>query len=472
MENDLKTVSEKSCASAPLRENLSAQDCIAAVATAAGPAGVCVVRVSGQDAFGIADRLVPQARRPFGQCQGGTFAHAAFHHPVTREKVDDGLVLVFHAPHSFTGEDVVEFQGHGGTLPSRRLLDAVLAAGARLAEPGEFSKRAFLNGRMDLTQAEAVCDFIQAKTDRIAHVARAQLDGALGSRINRLYDAMTAHCADIEHQLDFEEGELPESFLRQTAAALRETQTQIQRLIESWNTSGHLLRDGALVVISGKPNAGKSSLLNALLGRNRAIVHDAPGTTRDAIEESYALDGIPLRLVDTAGLRDTADAVEQEGVSRAHQFIRQADINLYLIDGTTCEAQDIPQHLDPARTLIVFTKSDLAAQARETGAFESVTLSSKTGEGLDALGRAILGKLGVDDGQGGAEIVNARHADELRTAHNATAHALAALAAPPCDLVIAANHLREAAEALGRIVGRCYADDLLDTIFSRFCVGK
>jgi tRNA modification GTPase len=342
------------------------------------------------------------------------------------------------------------------------LLEAVLAAGARLAEAGEFSKRAFLNGRMDLTQAEAVCDFIQAKTDRMAHVARAQLDGSLGSRINRLYDAMTAHCADIEHQLDFEEGELPDTFVRQTATAVQETQAQIQQLIASWNASGHLLRDGALVVISGKPNAGKSSLLNALLGRDRAIVHDAPGTTRDAIEESCALDGIPLRLVDTAGLRDTADAVEQEGVSRAHRLMRQADINLYLIDGTTREAP--PRDLDPARTIIVFTKSDLAAPPEAGGA---VAVSSKTGEGFDALGKMILRKLGADSGHD--NIVNARHAGELRTAHEAATHALAALS---CDLVIAANHLRDAAEALGRIVGRCYADDLLDTVFSRFCVGK
>ena len=440
---------------------------IAAIATASGPAGVCVIRISGEGAFEVADRLVPHAGKPCRERHGGTFFHADFHHPLTHEKIDDGLVLVFHAPHSFTGEDVIEFQGHGGALPSRRLLDAVLAAGARLAEAGEFSKRAFLNGRMDLTQAEAICDFIQAKTERIAHVARAQLDGALGSHINRLYDAMTAHCADIGHQLDFDEGELPDAFLRNTAEAIHETHTQIQRMIASWNTSGHLLREGELVVISGKPNVGKSSLLNAMLGHNRAIVHDAPGTTRDAIEERYSLEGIPLRLVDTAGLRDTADSVEQEGIARAHRFMQQADINLYLIDSTT---PDTPPHtLDPSRTIIVFTKKDLATRPDADG---SVAVSSTTGEGLDALGKLILCKLGVDLEQDSTAIVNARHANELRLAHDAASLALSALATSPCDLVIAANHLRDAAEALGRIVGRCYADDLLDTIFSRFCVGK
>ena len=446
---------------------------IAAIATAPGPAGVCVVRVSGEGVFEIADKLVPYAGQSFRERPGGIFIHADIHHPQTHEKIDDALVLVFHAPHSFTGEDVIEFQGHGGVLPSRRLLAAVLAAGARLAEAGEFSKRAFLNGRMDLTQAEAVCDFIQAKTERIAHVARAQLDGALGSRINKLYDAVTAHCADIEHQLDFDEGELPDSFVRQTVEAIQETQAQIQRMVESWDTSGHVLRDGALVVISGKPNAGKSSLMNAMLGHNRAIVHDAPGTTRDAIEESYSLEGIPLRLVDTAGLRDTVDAVEQEGVSRARNFIQQADVNLYLIDGTAPEAP--PSGLDPARTLVVFTKNDLPAAAPTAAPpplFESVTLSSKTGEGLDRLGKMILERLGVEQGEDSLAVVNARHADELRIACDAVACALAALAVAPCDLVIAANHLRGAAEALGRVVGRCYSDDLLDVVFSRFCVGK
>ena len=440
---------------------------IAAIATAPGPAGVCVLRISGDGAFEIADRLVPHAKQPLRECQGGTFVYADFHHPLTREKIDDGLVLVFHAPQSFTGEDVVEFQGHGGALPSRRLLDAVLAAGARMAEAGEFSRRAFLNGRMDLTQAEAICDFIQAKTERMAHVARAQLDGALGSHISRLYDAMTAHCADIEHQLDFDDGELPDSFVRQTTVTIQETHAQIERMIQSWDTNGHLLREGALVVISGSPNVGKSSLLNALLGHNRAIVHDAPGTTRDAIEESYALEGIPLRLVDTAGLRDTADAVEQEGISRAHRLIQQADVNLYLIDSTTPSAP--PPGLDPVRTIIVFTKKDLVAPPETDHA---VAVSSKTGDGLDKLGKVILRKLGIGSEQDSTAVVNARHASELRTAHDATRQALDALGTTPCDLVIAANHLRQAAEALGRIVGRCYADDLLDAVFSRFCVGK
>jgi len=441
---------------------------IAAIATASGPAGVCVIRVSGEGAFEIADNLAPCAV-PFRERPGGTFCRAGFHHPLTHEKIDDGLVLVFHAPRSFTGEDVVEFHGHGGAVPSRRLLAAVLAAGARLAEPGEFSKRAFLNGRMDLTQAEAICDFIQAKTDRMAHVAYAQLDGALGTRINRLYEDMTAHCADIEHQLDFDDGELPPSFVRDTATAIRETHAQVQRMIESWDTGGHVLRDGALVVISGKPNAGKSSLLNALLGRNRAIVHDAPGTTRDAIEEGFALEGVPLRLVDTAGLRDATDAVEQEGISRTRGLMRQADVNLYLMDGT---AHETPPHgLDPARAIIVFTKNDLAALpvAGRAVPFDAVAVSSKTGEGFDRLGKLILDKLGVESEQDSAAVVNARHAGELRTAHEAAAHALETIAG---DLVITASHLREAAEALGRIVGRCYADDLLDAVFSRFCVGK
>ena len=440
---------------------------IAAIATPLGSGGICVVRISGEGVFEIADKLVSSVKPPFRQHKGGTFVYTDFYHPQTREKIDDGLVLIFHAPHSFTGENVIELHGHGGALPARRLLNAVLAGGARLAEAGEFSKRAFLNGRMDLTQAEAICDFIQAKTDRIAHIARAQLDGALGSRLHQLYEAMTAHCADIEHQLDFDEGELPKSFVNNTAKTIQETQTQIQRMIKSWDKNGCILRDGALVVISGKPNVGKSSLLNTLLGRNRAIVHDTPGTTRDVIEEGYSLEGIPLRLVDTAGLRDTADAVEQEGISRTRHLMQQADINLYLIDSTTSDIP--PPNLDSARTIVVFTKNDLVMPPETDNA---VAVSSKTGDGLDKLGQMILNKLGIELEQEGESIINARHATELHAAHDAAAQALTALEATPCDLVIAANHLREAAEALGRIVGRCYADDLLDVVFSRFCVGK
>jgi tRNA modification GTPase len=328
-----------------------------------------------------------------------------------------------------------------------------------------------LNGRLDLTQAEAICDYIQSTSERMAHVARAQVDGALGSRVTALYEAMLAHCADVEHQLDFDEGDLSETFLLETTQALQKTMIPLSQLIQSWNTNGHVLRDGALVVLSGKPNAGKSSLLNALLGRNRAIVHHVPGTTRDVIEESLLVEGIPLRLADTAGLRSATDDVEQEGIARSRDLMKQADINLHLIDGSTATEEEMRDLQQDARSISVVTKSDLLLNTEFfQSSDERICVSAKTGTGLDLLTRAILKKLGVVNASAGTEIINQRHAQELRTAYTAAEQAHALLLQR--DLVIAANELRVAAEALGRIVGRVYTDDLLESIFSRFCVGK
>lgn len=446
-------------------------DTIAALATASGPAGVCVVRISGPDALQIADRLTPLTSHKPSKRAGGTFFYADIVHPQTHEKIDDALILVFQAPRSFTGEEIVEIQGHGGSLPAQRLLDAVLAAGARMAEPGEFSKRAFLNGRMDLTQAEAICDYIQSKSERMAHVARAQLDGQLGSRVTALYEAMMAHCADIEHQLDFDEGDLSETFLSGTTQALQQTMIPLAQMIQSWNHHGCMLRDGALVVLSGKPNAGKSSLLNALLGRNRAIVHHVPGTTRDVIEETWLVESIPLRLVDTAGLRIATDDVEQEGIARTRELMKQADVNLHLVDAITATDEAWSYVPEDLRSICVFTKSDLLLSTGTVPRFaDAVLVSAKTGHGLDLLAQAILNKLGVVNASAGVEIINQRHVQELRVAYSAAEKAHTLLIQR--NLVIAANELRVAAEALGRIVGRIYTDDLLDTIFSRFCVGK
>ena len=450
---------------------------IAALATASGAAGICVVRVSGEGALEVGDRLVPEAARKPSQRAAGTFVHASILHPQTRERIDDAVILVYRAPHSYTGEDTLEIQGHGGSVPSRRLLDAVLAAGARMAEPGEFTKRAFLNSRLDLTQAEAVCDFIQAKTDRAAHVARAQLDGALGQKIDCLYERVTNVCADVEHVLDFDEGELPDTFLEQIAVRLSGVVAETERLAATWN-EGHLLRDGALVVISGRPNAGKSSLLNALLGRNRAIVHEVPGTTRDVIEEGFVLSGIPLRLVDTAGLRETDNAVEQEGIGRARELMRQADLNLHLIDQSQPCDGTAWRELDAMRrenVLVVFTKNDLPSCVlgmRLPEGVPHVHISLKTGEGLVQLKAALVKLLGIETESQGQTVVALRHLSELRLAVERGRMAVEALAVGADRLVIAAGALRDAAEALGRIVGRVYTDDLLDTIFNRFCVGK
>ena len=449
---------------------------IAALATASGPAGVCVVRVSGAGSLNLGDRLVPGARQKPSQREGGTFFHARIVHPVTGEALDDAVLLIYRAPHSYTGEETLEIQGHGGTVPARLLLEAVLAAGARLAEPGDFTKRAFLNGRLDLTQAEAVCDFIQAKTDRAAHVARGQLDGALGRRIGLLYERVTSLCADVEHLLDFDEGELPDTFAEESGRGLTAVLSEVDALVSSWN-EGHLLRDGALVVISGRPNAGKSSLLNALLGRNRAIVHAEPGTTRDVIEETFSIDGVPLRLVDTAGLREADNAVEREGIERARTMMRQADLTIYLVDQSvpwTPDEEHAVKALPVTQTIIGLTKCDLPSEEKRCfpSGLTRVRLSAVSGEGLAALRAAMSEKLGLAHESAGQPVVALRHVTELRLAAQQARLSVDALAKGSEHLVIAANHLREAAEALGRIVGRVYSDDLLDAIFGRFCVGK
>lgn len=449
---------------------------IAAIATAAGAAGVCIVRVSGPGALEIGDRLVTDVNRRPSQRASGTFFHADIRHPETGAHIDDAVILIYRAPHSFTGEDALEIQGHGGNIPSQRLLDAVLVAGARLALPGEFTKRAFLNGRLDLTQAEAICDFIQSRTERAAYVARAQLDGVLGRCIDAQYENVMAVCADIEHSLDFQEDELPDSFLHQTLCRVEQILSELKQLTASWQ-EGHLLREGALVVISGRPNAGKSSLLNALLGCKRAIVNEAPGTTRDVIEENYVLNGIPIRLVDTAGLHETENAVEREGIGRARELILQADLNVHLVDQSVESDEALAREISRlplSQTLIVAAKCDLPAGGAIPfpDDMKPIRISAKTGMGLDDLKRAITRFLGAECEAYGQPVVALRHVTELREAASQGQAACAAFVTGPDGLVLAATHLRRAAEALGRIVGRIYTEDLLETIFSRFCVGK
>ncbi|MBP5543066.1 MAG: 50S ribosome-binding GTPase, partial [Kiritimatiellae bacterium] len=270
-------------------------DTIAAISTAVGPGGISVVRVSGPDAFAIAE-MVAGIRPP--DCASFPFARFAhFRNPVEGVAADNGILIFFKAPRSYTGEDVVEFQGHGGRMPSSLVLAAVLAAGARQADPGEFTRRAFLNGKIDLARAEAVMDFIGAASLRAAAAAREQLEGALSAKVGAIYEAIVSVEADVEHLLDFEEGEIGDSFLLDALARCRAALSETEALLATWRT-GTMLREGALVVICGKPNAGKSSLLNALLGRDRAIVSPVAGTTRDAIEEPFQVEGVPVRLVD------------------------------------------------------------------------------------------------------------------------------------------------------------------------------
>ena len=422
---------------------MDTQDTIAAISTPPGRGGVAVVRVSGPEAFAVATAL---AGRQVDATQAGRFFHAVFRQG--GQVLDDGLLLVSAAPRSYTGEDVVELQCHGGSIAPRRVLEACLAAGARLAQRGEFTRRAFLNGRLDLSAAEAVIDLIDARTDRAADDAVARLGGTPSVAFEAMYAVALDLSSRVEHSLDFSEDELPPGFAERLAADTNALRARIAAHIATAR-EGRLLREGALVVLAGPPNAGKSSLLNALLGEHRAIVSDAAGTTRDSIEEGVSIGGWPVRLVDTAGLRAATDAVEAEGVDRAEALIAKADIVLAL----DC-------HLPGA--ILLHAKCDL-------GPGEGLPVSALTGEGLDDLRAAIAARLERLAAKGSEECgadVTTRQKELLQTAADALARADIG------DLAVAANELRTAAASLGRILGRVYSEDLLDAIFSRFCVGK
>ena len=435
-------------------------DTIAAIATAPGRAGVAVVRISGPDAFAVGERISGRALTP-----GMRFVRTPY---------DECLVLAFRHPKSYTGEDVVEFQCHGGDITPRRILEACLSSGARLARRGEFTERAFLNGKLDSTQAESVLDLINARTARAADAALDGLAGRCRVAYRELYETALALSTQLEHALDVSEEELPESFFASVRVGLSSLVARLDSTLARAR-EGRLLRNGALIVLAGPPNAGKSSLLNALLGENRAIVSDVPGTTRDSIEEWMDLEGYPVRLVDTAGLRETTDAVEAEGVRRSESLIARADVVVAFrtrdwnvaspLTGLDPRGRDLPvAGHESANTIFIHAKCDLARG-------EGLNVSSKTGEGLEELKRRIVEILRANELRNdGVDTPSERAMSVLLE----TRRVLSSedLSAPAPDLVLAANALRQAAESLGTLVGATYSSDLMDSLFSRFCVGK
>ncbi len=439
-------------------------DVIAAQATAPGLGGVAIIRLSGEGVYALADRLtalrVPPSARP-----AGTFAHARLL-AADGATLDDALLLFFRAPHSYTGEDTVELHVHGGRVVPQAVLERLWQLGARPAAPGEFTQRAFLNGRLDLTQAEAVADLIAARTPRAERAARANLQGRLGEALTPLYEDTLALSAEVEHLLDFDEGELPEDFFAAARDRLTALSARTEALLSTWH-EGRLLREGALVVIAGKPNAGKSTLLNLLLGYGRAIVSDEPGTTRDALEETFLLDGVPIRLVDTAGLREAPGAVEREGVARARALLAQADAVLYLVaSGDT----DTP----PEGACLIRTKADLGpAGDSPTQSAPAISATAAPEAARTMVCETLRTALRLGAGETNhATLANARQFAGLSEAESALREAAAEFAKGEMGYVTAAQRLRAAAEALARILGRVWSEDLLDRVFSTFCVGK
>ncbi len=441
---------------------------IAAVATPPGIAAVSLVRISGPAAIQVADlatdgKVSAQAPRSSRHCrvrdaEGGT--------------IDDGLMTVFPGPHSYTGEDSVEFTGHGGILVTREVLGRFLACGALPAGPGEFTRRAFLNGKLDLTQAEGVMDLISAQTRLSLRAARSQLEGVLGRRTTEARDQLLETLAHLEAWIDFPEEDIDP----QTGALLR---SRIQAVLDTVDSllatadQGRVLREGVRTVIFGEPNVGKSSLLNRLLGFERAIVSDIAGTTRDTIEETINLHGIPLRLVDTAGVREALDRIEAEGIQRTVRQIEAADLLLEIADASKPKPADAVFPASAAKHLLVLNKLDLGEHPSWAGA-DAVRLSCNTGEGFDILSNTIRDTLHFSEVDWGehAVAINARHQASLMLARVGLIAALELLENPASDTELAAIDLREALDALGEIPGRVDTEDLLGVIFSRFCIGK
>lgn len=409
-------------------------DTIAAIATAPGLSGVAVIRVSGPDAFSVMEAV---AQRP---APAGRFVFTKLKSK-TGEVIDEALVLAFKSPRSYTGEDVVEFQCHGGTVTPRRILDAVFEAGARLARRGEFTQRAFLNGRLDYEKAAAVLDLIESKTSAAADDALDRLGGKRHAECKALYEEALSLSTMLEHSLDVDESDIDEEFTCLCNNSLAKLKERLEKTITNLKR-GRVLHDGALVVLAGPPNAGKSSLMNALLEEDRAIVSPVAGTTRDVIEQWLDIGGYPVRLVDTAGLRDASNSIEAQGVERAKNLIKRADLVLAL-------------NTDIEGALKIHSKCDISRG-------EGLNVSALTKEGLEELKAAIAKRLGELEPKGDVSAL-----DQLTAAKNALERTNAAV-----DPVVIANSVRVCAEKLADVIGARYSSDMLDRLFSRFCVGK
>ena len=472
-------------------------DTIAAIVTPIGESGIGVIRVSGPKAFCLIDPLfLTRHGKPLSQaashtCQVGTFT--------TDEPIDQVIATLFRCPNSYTGDDVVELSAHGNPLILNRILQALVKYGARLADPGEFTERAFLAGKMDLTQAEAVADLIRAKTDQAHAAALGQLEGHLAAKVRTLRAGLLPLLAHVEVGLDHSDED--HEFLSREGliAKCRETQSEIETLLASARV-GKILREGVRVALVGRPNVGKSSLLNALLKEERAIVTPIPGTTRDTLEESVNWEGIPVVLTDTAGVRDDSqDPVERLGMERTRKALRDADLVLCVFDGSepmTAEDYTILRECEGKPHLFVMNKVDLTPTPSPTrrgekahrmhnplpvgegtatlvAGGEAIEVSAKTGQGLDELVREVK-RISLDNSDTGSHarwMLNARHQAALERAREALAQAAQAAEKNAYEECVALE-LNTALGALGEVIGETATEDLLDQIFSKFCIGK
>lgn len=457
-------------------------DTIAAIATAPGIGGIGIIRISGPEACNVVNRIFHSKQSvPLGERQTRTIHYGHIVHPKTGKTLDEVIVVLMKGPHSYTAEDVVEIQCHGGFVSVREILKVLLSEGVRQAEEGEFTKRAFLNGRIDLTQAEAIIDIIDAKTEQSLEVAVNQLDGTLSKYIRSLRDELIAMIAHLEVTIDYPEEDIEE-------VSAQEVRTGLEPILEKMDTllataqHGKLLRDGVMVSIIGRPNAGKSSLMNALLREDRAIVTNIPGTTRDSIEEFLTIQGIPVRLIDTAGIRETEDIVESMGVKKTRQYLDKADVVVLVIDGSKpleLEEQELLQLITNRPSIIFLNKADqtqciMKEEIAALGTFtEIVTISAAQGEGMDEMAKVITSLVQGGSVQANHEAMlsNVRHITLMEQAKSSLDQSILAIdSGMPIDLIV--TDIRTAWELLGDITGESLRESMVDELFKRFCLGK
>ena len=445
---------------------------ICAIATAPGNAGISIIRMSGDTSLVILQRVFSKKQLEPRVMTLGTISDG--------EPIDRVLAVYFAAPASYTGEDMVEIHCHGGMIVTKQILDLLLKNGAQPAEPGEFSKRAFLNGKMDVSQAEAVSELISSLSEKSAKMSMRQLSGELGSKVSKMQDELTDVLASIHTALAYPEEDLEESIISDAIEKSDSLLDEIRSLIDSFKR-GKLMREGAKVAIAGKPNVGKSSLLNAILGEQRAIVTHRPGTTRDVISEYYNIRGLPIQLVDTAGIRKTDDIVEKIGVERSIEALNTADITLLIFDASKeLSEQDVEIALKAkfqGEVIAVLNKSDLepklsAKEISDKLNLEPHLISAKTGEGVDALLDEMYVSIMSDDALAeGVTITNARHAAALKEAASALESAKEG-AELGVDLDCVSIDINDAWSALGKITGVTLSEEIVDRIFEKFCLGK
>jgi tRNA modification GTPase len=458
---------------------------IAAIATPPGSGGIGIIRISGAESRNILSAIFRCSRENISRAQNNSFVAWQSHRlylghiidPRENILVDEVLAVVMRAPHSYTTEDVVEIQSHSGYIVMNKILKLILAYGARLAEPGEFTRRAFMNGRIDLTQAEAVVDIINARTGKSLEIAAEQLNGDLGAWINTIRDSILSVLAEIEADIDFSDDIDGSSMATQWAATLKKGVVDpLEQLIDAYEQN-HYFREGIRMAIVGRPNVGKSSLLNRLTRKERAIVTEIPGTTRDTIEEMVNIQGLPVIVIDTAGLHDTTQKIEMMGIERTHATIKAADIVLLVIDlsqGITPADHDIFRQLDETKHIIVMNKVDVYGDIVLPPEWEhgtSVKVSALEGTNIDALKEAIFAMgVGRQLSYGASSLVpNLRQAQGLKKAQHLVMNVLVNDTREP---ELTALDLRGAAGELDRILGLSYSEDVLEQIFNRFCIGK